>query len=191
LPNSALPLALEEKAAGEVLTAKHAPHRPGTAPALGLRAGCVDAPIVAQTALVKEDLMWFRSRFRAAQALSDNRERTVFVADISQEKQAVHEAGAAEQAIVRQSLGAEAGPARIDACNDVQLPAWAGPVSVVAQRLILEARRFIVNGKEQCIVSNQSALESVCQQMARLIESQKREIENKKRRIQVLTERLR
>src|SRR6516225_1135932 len=27
------------KAAGEVLTAKQAPHRPGTAPALGLRAG--------------------------------------------------------------------------------------------------------------------------------------------------------
>src|SRR6266849_6035819 len=29
----------KNKAAGEVLTAKQAPHRPGTAPALGLRAG--------------------------------------------------------------------------------------------------------------------------------------------------------
>jgi hypothetical protein len=28
---------IERKAAGEVLTAKQAPHRPGTAPALGLR----------------------------------------------------------------------------------------------------------------------------------------------------------
>jgi len=33
------------KAAGEVLTAKQAPHRPGTAPALGLRAGRVAPPL--------------------------------------------------------------------------------------------------------------------------------------------------
>src|SRR5262249_59768687 len=33
------------KAAGEVLTAKQAPHRPGTAPALGLRAG-KDGPFI-------------------------------------------------------------------------------------------------------------------------------------------------
>jgi hypothetical protein len=39
------------EAAGEVLTAKQAPHRPGTAPALGLRAGMVAASIITQTAL--------------------------------------------------------------------------------------------------------------------------------------------
>src|SRR5207253_2765582 len=33
------PSVTDQKAAGEVLTAKQAPHRPGTAPALGLRAG--------------------------------------------------------------------------------------------------------------------------------------------------------
>jgi hypothetical protein len=38
------------KAAGEVLTAKQAPHRPGTAPALGLRAGMVAVVILRQTA---------------------------------------------------------------------------------------------------------------------------------------------
>ena len=37
------------EAAGEVLTAKQAPHRPGTAPALGLRAGEVAVPIIMQT----------------------------------------------------------------------------------------------------------------------------------------------
>src|SRR5438034_656478 len=35
----------QEKAAGEVLTAKQAPHRPGTAPALGLRAGNDVSPL--------------------------------------------------------------------------------------------------------------------------------------------------
>src|SRR6478672_3208834 len=49
------------KAAGGVLTAKQAPHRPGTAPALGLRAGCVVATIIEQTNLTKEILMWFRT----------------------------------------------------------------------------------------------------------------------------------
>ena len=34
------------KAAGEVLTAKQAPHRPGTAPALGLRAGEVAVAMI-------------------------------------------------------------------------------------------------------------------------------------------------
>jgi hypothetical protein len=34
----------EKEAAGGVLTAKQAPHRPGTAPALGLRAGCDVSP---------------------------------------------------------------------------------------------------------------------------------------------------
>jgi hypothetical protein len=33
------------KAAGGVLTAKQAPHRPGTAPALGLRAGNDVSPL--------------------------------------------------------------------------------------------------------------------------------------------------
>src|SRR4051812_43332630 len=42
------------KAAGGVLTAKQAPHRPGTAPALGLRAGCDVAPIVEQTTIAKK-----------------------------------------------------------------------------------------------------------------------------------------
>jgi hypothetical protein len=52
----------QNKAAGEVLTAKQAPHRPGTAPALGVRAGCVVASIVVeQTVTAKEILMWFRS----------------------------------------------------------------------------------------------------------------------------------
>jgi hypothetical protein len=39
----------ESKAAGEVLTAKQAPHRPGTAPALGLRAGNGVISILPQT----------------------------------------------------------------------------------------------------------------------------------------------
>jgi hypothetical protein len=41
----------KNKAAGEVLTAKQAPHRPGIAPALGLRAGCAVHFIVTQTDL--------------------------------------------------------------------------------------------------------------------------------------------
>src|SRR5262249_21895252 len=44
------PIGWENKAAGGVLTARQAPHRPGTAPALGLRAGSPIAPIVVQTA---------------------------------------------------------------------------------------------------------------------------------------------
>ena len=44
------------KLAGEVLTAKQAPHRPGTAPALGLRAGRVAVAIITQTACFKEQL---------------------------------------------------------------------------------------------------------------------------------------
>jgi FG-GAP-like repeat len=52
---------LKNKAAGGVLTAKQALHRPGTAPALGLRAGRA-ALIVSQTAFGKETpLMWFHS----------------------------------------------------------------------------------------------------------------------------------
>src|SRR5262245_32791605 len=51
------------KAAGGDLTAKQAPHRPGTAPALGLRAGCVVAPIVSQTPTAKKIPMWLRSLF--------------------------------------------------------------------------------------------------------------------------------
>src|SRR5262245_25950636 len=39
---------MQRKAAGRVLTAKQAPHRPGTAPALGLRAG--RAVVLSQTA---------------------------------------------------------------------------------------------------------------------------------------------
>ena len=35
----------QKNAAGEVLTAKQAPHRPGTAPALGLRAGNDVSPL--------------------------------------------------------------------------------------------------------------------------------------------------
>jgi hypothetical protein len=38
-----------KKAAGEVLTAKQAPHRPGITPALGLRAGRVAVAIIGQT----------------------------------------------------------------------------------------------------------------------------------------------
>jgi hypothetical protein len=44
----------QNKVAGEVLTAKQAPHRPGTTPALGLRAGTVAAAIIEQTTAVKE-----------------------------------------------------------------------------------------------------------------------------------------
>jgi hypothetical protein len=51
--------------AGEVLTAKQAPHRPGTAPALGLRAGKVAASIIEQTTVAKEIPMWFRSMFNS------------------------------------------------------------------------------------------------------------------------------
>src|SRR5688572_22716695 len=53
------------KAAGEVITAKQAPHRPGTAPALGLRAGCVVALIVSQTTLATEIPMWFHALINA------------------------------------------------------------------------------------------------------------------------------
>src|SRR5262245_41839756 len=38
------------------------PHRPGIAPALGLRAGWA-APILEQTTIAKETPMWFRSLF--------------------------------------------------------------------------------------------------------------------------------
>jgi len=44
------------KLAGGVLTAKQAPHRPGTAPALGLRARMVAVAILSQTACFKEQL---------------------------------------------------------------------------------------------------------------------------------------
>jgi hypothetical protein len=37
------------------------PPRPGTIPALGLRAGTVAVAIIAQTTLVKEIAMWFRA----------------------------------------------------------------------------------------------------------------------------------
>src|SRR5262249_34341927 len=50
--------------------AKQAPHRPGTAKALGLRAGLVAVAIVEQTTLVKEIPMWFRSLFDALSARS-------------------------------------------------------------------------------------------------------------------------
>ena len=50
------------KAAGEVLTAKQAPHRPGTAPALGLRAGKVAVTIISQTPFRKDTvIMWYDS----------------------------------------------------------------------------------------------------------------------------------
>jgi hypothetical protein len=42
------------KAAGEALTAKQAPHRSGTAPALGLRAGR-EVILLEQTTLTKEN----------------------------------------------------------------------------------------------------------------------------------------
>src|SRR5262245_12819801 len=57
------------KAAGGVLTAKQAPHRPGTAPALGLRAVGA-APIVEQTIPSKEIPMWLRSLLRSPKARS-------------------------------------------------------------------------------------------------------------------------
>jgi hypothetical protein len=44
------------KAAGEALSVKKAPHRPGTAPALGLRAGWVAVAIIAQTTSLFGDL---------------------------------------------------------------------------------------------------------------------------------------
>jgi hypothetical protein len=43
--------------------AKQVPPRPGTVPALGLRAGKVAVAIVEQTTLVKEIAMWFRALF--------------------------------------------------------------------------------------------------------------------------------
>jgi hypothetical protein len=47
-------------AAGGILNAKQAPHRPGTAPALGLRAGRAIV-ILSQTTFAKEMTMWFQS----------------------------------------------------------------------------------------------------------------------------------
>src|SRR5262249_9810331 len=46
--------ATQRKAAGGALTAKQAPRRPGTAPALGLRAGRVVTSLVEQTTIAKK-----------------------------------------------------------------------------------------------------------------------------------------
>src|SRR5262249_14466394 len=54
--------ARRQQAAGGVLTAKRAPHRPGTAPALGLRAERA-AHILEQTTSAREIPMWFRTLF--------------------------------------------------------------------------------------------------------------------------------
>jgi subtilisin-like proprotein convertase family protein len=52
-------------AAGEVLTAKQAPHRPGTAPALGLRAGDGGPLVASQTCSYLENFtMWLNSEQR-------------------------------------------------------------------------------------------------------------------------------
>lgn len=56
-------LASLNEAAGEDLTARQAPHRPGITPALGLRAGEADV-ILSQTNPAKEKTMWLRSIFR-------------------------------------------------------------------------------------------------------------------------------
>jgi len=53
----------KKPAAGEVLTAKQAPHRPGTAPALGLRAAGAIV-ILSQTTFAKETTMLFDRLFR-------------------------------------------------------------------------------------------------------------------------------
>jgi len=53
-----------KKAAGEVLTAKQAPHRPGTAPALGLRASCDDRSLFDRTSLQSTKILpAFRANF--------------------------------------------------------------------------------------------------------------------------------
>jgi hypothetical protein len=54
----------QDKAAGEVLTAKQAPHRPGIAPALGLRAGRDDLSSYRRLALERRDFMLFTSWLR-------------------------------------------------------------------------------------------------------------------------------
>jgi hypothetical protein len=51
---SSVPVDCSTKAAGGVLTAKQAPHRPGTAPALGLRAWRA-VIFLERTALTKEN----------------------------------------------------------------------------------------------------------------------------------------
>jgi hypothetical protein len=70
----------KSKAAGEVLTAKQAPHRPGIAPALGLRAGGDDFVIVPQTAYEKEndDVVVFKEigSIKGARRASPNVEET-------------------------------------------------------------------------------------------------------------------
>src|SRR5262249_18333816 len=71
----------EQKAAGEVLTAKQAPHRPGIAPALGLRAGGGVLSILPQTAPSQEvRAMWFpfslSSRQRPSPSHPDRRKRS-------------------------------------------------------------------------------------------------------------------
>jgi hypothetical protein len=44
----------ETETAGEALTVKKVPHRPGTAPALGLRAG-IDVPLmISQTTTIRD-----------------------------------------------------------------------------------------------------------------------------------------
>jgi len=53
------------KAAAGFFTAKQAPRRPGTAPALGLRADCVAAPTVEQTTIATETPICSRSLFES------------------------------------------------------------------------------------------------------------------------------
>jgi hypothetical protein len=72
---------LDVKAAGGILTAKQAPHRPGTAPALGLRAGSA-ALILPQADLERENRMmkftnWLRGQrpVLASAAVAPNRSR--------------------------------------------------------------------------------------------------------------------
>src|SRR5262245_11539404 len=58
-----------EKAAGEVLTAKQAPHQPGTAPAFGLRAGRDVSPFSRRPVFPRSLSMRLSSWLRSARSL--------------------------------------------------------------------------------------------------------------------------
>src|SRR5262249_26228999 len=81
------------KAAGGALTAKHAPRRPGTAPALGLRAGGPAAPTVRQT----EGDLTMRLRKQCSPRVELLEDRCLLSADVVLEwnQLAVHAVGQA------------------------------------------------------------------------------------------------
>src|SRR5262245_18513226 len=57
-------MVMEKQSGRSVLTAKQAPHRPGTAPTLGLRAGERCFLIVSETVSKRRSAMWLRELYK-------------------------------------------------------------------------------------------------------------------------------